>query len=194
MNIAVLISGGGSTLENLCDRIADGRLSNIHISLVISSRKRVRGVEIANRHDLLVQIIYPELPDFSEMIVQALDVSQVDLVVMAGFLHLWKIPDRYEGRVLNIHPALLPKYGGKGMYGHHVHEAVLSAGETQSGCTVHFADNEYDHGSILAQTAVFVLVGDTPDSLGQRVMMAERELYPQVLQQIADSDLCAFHI
>ena len=106
--------------------------------------------------------------------------------MLAGFLSLLKIPDDYLGRVMNIHPALLPKFGGQGMYGHHVHEAVLAAGEQESGCTVHFADNQYDHGPVILQRRCPVKSDDTPDSLADRVMAEEREAYPQAIQMYAE--------
>ena len=193
LRLGVLISGGGTTLANLIERRADGRLRNCDITLVISSRSEARGVEIARRADLPLEITrkrdFPELSEFSNAIVAALDAARVDLVAMAGFLCLWRIPRRYHGRVLNIHPALLPSFGGHGMYGHHVHQAVLAAGEAESGCSVHLADNQYDHGPIIAQTRVPVRADDTPDSLAERVGVAERELYPRVIQGVADHGL-----
>ncbi|MBU0639571.1 MAG: phosphoribosylglycinamide formyltransferase [Planctomycetes bacterium] len=193
LRLAVLISGGGTTLANLIDRIADGRLTGAEIRLVISSRSAVRGVDIGRAAGLAVEIIrkqdFADEAAFSHAISAALDRAQVDLVVMAGFLCLWRLPARYEGRVLNIHPGLLPNFCGQGMYGHHVHEAVLAAGERQSGCTVHVADNQYDHGPALARQVVPVLRDDTPASLAERVQAAERELYPAVIQQIADHGL-----
>ena len=193
LRLGVLISGGGTTLANLIERRADGRLRNCDITLVISSRGTVAGAEIARGADLPLKIIrtrdLPGVAEFSEAIVAALDAANVDLVVMAGFLCLWRIPPHYEGRVLNIHPALLPRFGGHGMYGHHVHEAVLAAGQTESGCTVHLADNQYDHGPIIAQTRVPVQADDTPDTLAERVGVAERELYPRVIQGVADHGL-----
>ena len=109
--------------------------------------------------------------------------------MLAGFLCFWRIPARYEHRVLNIHPALLPRFGGRGFYGQYVHEAVLAAGASESGCTVHLADNEYDHGPIVAQARVPVKPDDTADTLAERVGIAERELYPQVIQQVAERGL-----
>ena len=189
LRLGVLISGGGSTLENLIKKRAAGQLSGVDISLVISSRDGLRGVEIASTAQLPLKIIkkrdYPKLADFSDALVCALDAARVDLVVMAGYLCLWQIPDRYNGRVLNIHPALLPHYGGKGMYGHYVHQAVLAGGETESGCSVHLADNQYDHGPLIEQVRVPVLPNDTPETLAARVGEAERELYPRVIRQIA---------
>lgn len=190
LRLGVLISGGGSTLENLIHRIHDGRLTAVRIALVISSRAAVGGVEIARRAGLPVEIVRPRDfsdPDaFSQRLAELLDRARVELVVMAGFLCLWRVPPRYEGRVLNIHPALLPRFGGRGMYGRHVHEAVLAAGCSESGCTVHLADNEYDHGPIVAQRRIAVAPGDTPDTLAERVMVAERELYPAVIQRAAN--------
>lgn len=189
LRIGVLISGGGTTLDNLIRRIADGRLTSVRIALVVSSRAAVGGVDIARRAGLPVEIVRPrDFPDsvaFSRQLAEHLDHAGVELVVMAGFLALWHVPPRYDGRVLNIHPALLPRFGGPGMYGRHVHEAVLAAGCVESGCTVHLADNEYDHGPIVAQQRVPVRPGDTPDSLAERVMATERELYPALIQRVA---------
>jgi phosphoribosylglycinamide formyltransferase-1 len=193
LRLGVLISGGGTTLANLIERIADGRLRNVEIKLVVSSRGAVPGVEIARRADLRLEIVrkrdYPDASAFSQAMIHVLDAARVDLIAMGGFLCFWRIPPHYENRVLNIHPALLPDFGGHGMYGHRVHEAVLAAGVSESGCTVHLADNEYDHGPIVAQTRVPVRPDDTPDSLAARVGEAERELYPHVIQQVADHGL-----
>jgi formyltetrahydrofolate-dependent phosphoribosylglycinamide formyltransferase len=193
LRLAVLISGTGTTLANLIERIGDGRLRNVEIKLVISSRGKVRGVEIARQARLPLEIIrkrdFPEVEEFSQAINVALDTAGVDLVVMAGFLCMWHWSARYDGQVLNIHPALLPDFGGRGMYGQHVHRAVLATGATESGCTVHIADAEYDHGPIVAQARVPVRPDDTPDSLAARVGATERELYPQVIQAVADHGL-----
>lgn len=193
LRIAVLISGGGSTLDNLIRRIADGRLRNVIITGVVSSRAAVGGVTIAKNAGLPVSIVrrkdHASQVEFSSALTAAVDHLCPDLVILAGFLCLWTMPPRYFGRVLNIHPALLPKFGGKGLFGHHVHEAVIAAGESESGCTVHVADNEYDRGRIIDQARVPVLPTDTPDSLAARVMDAERELFPRMIQRIADGEL-----
>jgi phosphoribosylglycinamide formyltransferase-1 len=128
---------------------------------------------------------YDSVEAFSEAINQVLYAYDIDLVVQAGLLQKYLFPERFRGRVLNVHPALLPKYGGQGMYGHHVHEAVLAAGEAESGCTVHITDEEYDHGPILLQKHVPVLPGDTPDSLAERVFQAECEAYPEAIRLMA---------
>ena len=193
LRLGVLVSGAGATLENLVQRIRAGRLRNAEIALVISSRSAVRGVEIARAAGLPLEIVrkrdHPDEAAFSAAIARMLDRATVDLAVLAGFLCFWRLPPRYDGRVLNIHPALLPRFGGKGMYGRHVHAAVHAAGVTESGCTVHLVDNEYDHGPIVAQARVPVQSADTPETLAQRVMAAERELYPRVIQQVADHGL-----
>ncbi|MBK9127721.1 MAG: phosphoribosylglycinamide formyltransferase [Phycisphaerales bacterium] len=187
--IGVLISGGGSTLENLVQRIRDGRLAGVRIAQVVSSRSAVRGVEIARAAGLTVEIVrrrdFADGAAFSAAVADVLDGAEVELVAMGGFLCHWQLPDRYAWRVLNIHPALLPEFGGRGMYGRHVHEAVLAAGRRESGCTVHIVDQEYDHGPIVAQQRVPVLAGDTPDTLAERVLAAERELYPRVIGEAA---------
>lgn len=193
LRIAVLISGGGSTLANLIERIDDGRLTDVHIAHVVSSRAAVRGVEIARAAGLPVEVVpphgYADPEAFSAALHAVLHRAGVDLVAMGGFLCWWRIPEALAGRVLNIHPALLPEFGGRGMYGMRVHEAVLAAGRRESGCTVHVADNEYDHGPIVAQRRVPVLSDDTPQMLAARVAGAERELYPFVLQHVARDGL-----
>ncbi|MFN0138178.1 MAG: phosphoribosylglycinamide formyltransferase [Phycisphaerae bacterium] len=189
LKLAVLISGGGSTLANLIERIGDGRLSGVQIKQVISSRIDVRGNDIARRANLPLCILRPRdfasPAAFSAALTNSIDAAGVDLVVMGGFLCLYQIPAHYLGRVINIHPALLPAYGGRGMFGHHVHEAVIAAAERESGCTVHLADNVYDHGPIVAQRRVPVYAHDTPQALADRVGQAERELYPEVIARIA---------
>lgn len=193
LNLGVLISGGGTTLENLIGRMHDGRLPGVQITRVISSRRAVRGVEIARDAALPLTVIRPQdHPDagaFSRALTTTLDESAVHLAVLAGFLCHWQIPDHWLGRALNIHPALLPKYGGPGMYGLRVHQAVIAAGERESGCTVHLVDEEYDHGPLVAQSRVPVRPDDTPATLAARVGAAERELYPQVIRQVAETGL-----
>ncbi|MBN2562374.1 MAG: phosphoribosylglycinamide formyltransferase [Phycisphaerae bacterium] len=188
--IAVLISGSGTTLQNLVDRIADGRLPDVEIAVVISSRSTVVGVERARDAGLPLEIVrvkdHADVNAFSTAVAEALDRHEVDLAVQAGWLCYWRLPARWLGKVINIHPALLPKYGGRGFYGKHVHEAVLAAGDTQSGATVHWVDNEYDHGDIVVQQACPVEPDDTPESLAARVQTVERELLPTVISQLRD--------
>ena len=183
--LAVLLSGGGRTLQNLIDCIRRGQI-NAQIAVVISSLPQVKGVERAKAAGLPVVIIrkkdHPEVDEFSRRIAEALDEHKPALVCQAGWACYWRIPDRWLGKVMNIHPALLPKFGGKGFYGHHVHEAVLAAGEKVSGCTVHFADNRYDAGPIILQRTVPVLPGDTPEVLAERVFEQECIAYPAAIR------------
>lgn len=191
LRIAVLISGSGTTLANLIERIRDGRLQRIRIVLVVSSRTSVRGIEIARAAGLPTRVLTlrecESGAEHSQRLTRLLDEANVDVVVMAGFLCHWALPERYQGRVLNIHPALLPAFGGKGMYGDRVHAAVLESGQRETGCTVHLVNDEYDRGPIVAASRLAFDPGrETVASLGERVRGLERELYPQVLQNVAD--------
>lgn len=188
--IAVLISSGGTTLRNLIERIREGALP-AEIRLVISSNPTAKGLEFATAAGIKSLVIEKNkgISDeaFSEAVFGPCRDAGVKYVVMGGFLKHVLIPHDFENRVINIHPALLPKFGGKGMYGLHVHAAVLTAGEKVSGCTVHFVDNEYDHGPVILQRPVQVLPADTPESLQARVFTAECEAYPEALGQLATS-------
>ena len=192
LRLGVLLSGGGRTLLNILENINDGRLNAV-ISIVISSRSTVAGVGRARNAGLHVRIIrkkdYPEIDEFSRQIAHELEDAKVDLVVQAGWLCLWKIPERFENRVMNIHPALLPSFGGKGMYGHHVHEAVLKTGCKISGCTVHFCTNEYDKGPIIVQRACPAFDSDTADTLATRVFEQECIAYPEAIRLFAANRL-----
>jgi phosphoribosylglycinamide formyltransferase 1 len=191
LRLAVLLSGSGRTLENLLDRIAGGRLT-ASVERVVSSRGDVRGVRLAEQAGIPVTVLPPAgrpLADWSEAIFAACREANPDLVVMAGFLHLVAIPADFVGRVINIHPALLPAFGGKGFHGMHVHRAVIARGCTVSGCTVHLVDNEYDHGRILLQKTVPVLRDDTAESLAARVFAVECETLPEAINRIASGDL-----
>lgn len=188
LQLGVLISGSGRTLQNFIDLIARGEM-DAKVAVVVSSLSKVKGVDRARAAGLPVEIVrvkdHPDVAEFSRLIVDALDRHGVELACQAGWTAFWRIPDRWMGRVMNIHPALLPKYGGKGYYGHHVHEAVLAAGEKESGCTVHFANNEYDAGPIILQRKVPVLPGDTPDALADRVFEQELIAYPEAIRLFA---------
>jgi formyltetrahydrofolate-dependent phosphoribosylglycinamide formyltransferase len=189
IRLGVLISGGGTTLMNILEYIRRGEL-NSEVGVVISSRSTAAGVERAKNAGLNVEIIRRkdsgDIEEFSKRIEDALAGADVDLVVQGGWLCLWKIPDRYENRVMNIHPALLPSFGGQGMWGHHVHEAVLGAGCKVSGCTVHFCTNEYDKGPIIIQRCCEVKDDDTADSLSARVFEQECIAYPQAIKLFAE--------
>lgn len=186
--IAVLISGRGTTLLNLIERIRAGSLP-VEIRLVISSNRAARGLEFAAEANIPALVVEKAnsvgSQAFSDAIFNPCRTAGVKYVVMGGFLKHVLIPPDFENRVLNIHPALLPKFGGQGMYGLHVHEAVLAAGETTTGCTVHFVDNQYDHGPIILQRQVAVQPGDTPESLQARVFLEERRALPEALNRLA---------
>ena len=191
LRLGVLLSGGGRTLLNLLDEARAGRL-NAEVAVVIASRD-CQGVERSRDAGLDVHVVpYKQMPDaetYSARIAELLDAAKADLVCLAGFLSMWIIPDRYQGRVMNIHPALLPSFGGKGMWGHHVHEAVLAAGCKVSGCTVHFVTNEYDAGPIVVQKAVAVVEGDTPDALAARIFEQECLAYPEAIRLFGEGRL-----
>jgi phosphoribosylglycinamide formyltransferase 1 len=178
--LAVLVSGAGSTLNNLCKHIQEGKL-DAEISLVIGNNDKAAQI-MRNWH--LTFLLFRQIDaDANEAIFSVCRRGGIDLVVMAGWNRLLLIPDDFKKKVVNIHPSLLPKYGGKGFYNLRVHEAVLAAGEKESGCTVHLADNEYDHGPILAQETVPVKETDTALTLQQRIQEVERLLYPRVIQE-----------
>lgn len=186
IQLAVLISGGGRSLINLHDRIASGTL-DATIRIVVSSRADAPGAARARDVGLPIVVVErktlsPEV--FQERIAQA--VRGADLVCMAGFLSLWRVPVELHGRVINIHPALLPDFGGPGMYGHRVHQAVLRAARSESGCTVHFCDNVYDRGPIILQRKVPVQPDDTLESLAARVFEQECIALPEVIQLFAE--------
>lgn len=184
MRCVALISGGGRTVLNLLDRQAKGDL-NIEIPLAIANRD-CSGIEKLKARDVPVEQIprkgLPSAAAHSELIFQRIRDSRADAVLLAGYLARLVIPTDYEMRVINIHPALIPAFSGHGMYGEHVHAAVIERGCKVSGCTVHLCDNEYDHGPILVQHTVPVLESDTPDSLAARVFEAECEAFPEALR------------
>lgn len=185
--LAVLLSGSGRTLQNLIDRIQDLSL-DARITVVLASDPAAYGLERARKHGLPSAVVsrksFKDARSFSDAVTGVLEAHPFDLVIMAGFIHLYLFPEKWRGRVLNIHPALLPKHGGKGYYGHRVHEAVLRAGEKESGCTVHFADHRYDRGRAIVQRKVPVRQDDTPETLAERVFQEECLAYPEAIRQV----------
>jgi formyltetrahydrofolate-dependent phosphoribosylglycinamide formyltransferase len=179
-------------MQNLAEVIARGEL-DAEIVCCIASNSRCYGIERARTLGIPVAIIprkeFAGVEDFSAKIAQTLREYRVDLALMAGFLSLWTIPEDYWGKVMNIHPALLPKYGGQGMHGERVHAAVLAAGETESGCTVHFADNAYDRGPIILQRRVPVMAGDTVETLAKRVFEQECIAYPEAVRRFGEGNV-----
>lgn len=184
LRLAVLLSGSGTSLQNLLDRCADGRLP-AEVVLVVSNKADAYGLVRARQAGVAAAVVERKAcasrEEFSSRIFAQCRAAQADLVCLAGFMQLLHIPDDFTNRVMNIHPALIPAFCGKGFYGRHVHEAVLDFGVKVTGCTVHFADNIYDHGPIILQRVVPVLDDDTPDTLAARVQEAEREAYPEAI-------------
>ena len=182
--VAVLVSGGGRSLENLSERINSGELE-AELGLVISTRPDAYALARATRLGIPSLVIDPERemsPEvFSESTFQAVAASDCTLVVLAGFLRFLPIPQEWERRVLNIHPSLLPAFGGKGYYGDKVHAAVLERGVKYSGCTVHYVDNVYDNGPILVQRILEILPGDDIHTLGARVFEEEKIALPEAI-------------
>jgi formyltetrahydrofolate-dependent phosphoribosylglycinamide formyltransferase len=192
LKLAVLISGSGRTLKNFIDLAAEGDLP-VDIRLVVSSTPKAGGLKFAAEAGIPTVVVrredHPAGPagdkPFGDAVFAVCREAAVDYVAMAGFLKLAPVPDDFVGRVLNIHPALIPSFCGPGMYGHRVHQAVLDAGVRVTGCTVHFVDNEYDRGPIIWQQPVPVFDDDTADTLAARVFQTEKEAYPHVLKLLA---------
>jgi phosphoribosylglycinamide formyltransferase-1 len=192
INLAVLISGSGTTLQNLIEHIADHRLA-ARIALVIASKPGLGGIDRAREAGLPVTVIerrtFPEVGTFSQKVFQAIDAARIDLVCLAGWLCLLDLSARYANRIINIHPALLPSFGGRGMYGQKVHQAVLDHGCKVSGCTVHFVDGAYDNGPIILQRTCSVEEEDTAAALAQRVFEEEKIAYPDAIRLFAEGCL-----
>ena len=185
LRLAVLLSGSGTTLQNIVEKIGTGDL-NASVELVIASRGGLKGSERAREAGLRETIVSrkaaSDVATFSAEVFGRLDEVEPDLICLAGWLCLLDIPARYLGRMMNIHPSLLPSFGGKGMYGHFVHEAVLAHGCKVSGCTVHLVDNTYDTGPIIIQRTCPVIEGDTADTLAARVFEQEKLAYPEAIR------------
>lgn len=192
LRVAVLASGSGTTFENLVIRSRDGRLP-ADVVLLVVSRADCGAVARAERLGVPCTIVEwkKDQSAFDASMTAAIESAKPDLVCMAGFVKMWTFPAHYAGRVMNVHPALLPAFGGKGMWGHHVHEAVVASGVRETGCTVHFADHQYDHGPVILQRKVPVAPGDTADDVAARVMAAEREAYPEAIRMFAEGRIGA---
>ncbi|QDU76529.1 Phosphoribosylglycinamide formyltransferase [Bremerella volcania] len=189
LKIAVLISGGGTTLRNLLERIREDQLP-LEVVLVVSSSSQAKGMAYAEEANIPCQFItvaqHPDKADFSQAIFQACREKEVELVVMGGFLKQIAVPEDFVNRVVNIHPSLIPAFCGAGFYGIRVHTAVIEHGAKVSGCTVHFVDDHYDHGPIIAQSVVEVFPSDQPADLAARVFDAECQIYPATIAAIAE--------
>ena len=194
MHIAVFASHGGSNLQSLIDGCESG-LIPARIVLVVCNNKKAYALERATKHNIPTLAItekdFASYEEYALSLVAKLRKAEADLICLAGYMKMipLELLREYHNRIVNIHPALLPKFGGKGMYGIHVHEAVLAAGETETGVSIHLVDEHYDHGKILAQRRVKVLPDDTPESLQQRVLQIEHELYPETVAKIASGGI-----
>lgn len=188
VRLAVLLSGSGRTLENLLAWQVRGALP-VELVGVVSSRPEVRGVVIARDAGIPVAVFrrrdFPTAAAHNQAIAEWLEPRRPEIIALAGYLCWVERPRWFQGPLVNIHPALLPRHGGQGMYGDRVHAAVLAAGEAESGCTVHHVDDRYDHGEVIAQATVPVLPHDDVHALADRVFAAECELYPRVLADLA---------
>ncbi|MBQ8363474.1 MAG: phosphoribosylglycinamide formyltransferase [Thermoguttaceae bacterium] len=188
--IAVLISGTGRTLKNLIDKVEAGEL-DVDIRLVVSSSERAKGLQFAEQNNIPIVIVksseFQTTQDFSDAVFDACRAAKVKYVALCGYLKLLAIPDDFTNHVLNIHPSLIPSFCGENYYGRRVHDAALRRGVKVSGATVHFVDNEYDHGPIILQKTVPVFDDDTVDTLSDRVLKdAEFVAYPEALQLLAE--------
>ncbi|HHS51197.1 MAG TPA: phosphoribosylglycinamide formyltransferase [candidate division Zixibacteria bacterium] len=191
MQLAVFVSGGGSNLQAIIDAASSGKL-DLDIALVLSNNANAYGLERARNSGIPTAVVNSKDFDSREEFIRAflgtLEAHDVDFIALAGYLR--KIPpeliQRFDGRIVNIHPGALPEFGGKGMFGIHVHEAVIESGRDNTAVTVHFVTEEYDEGAVIAVREVPVLPDDTPETLQARVLEVEHALYPEVLQSLAE--------
>ena len=191
--LAILVSGGGSNLQSIIDETKNGILKDIaEVVVVISNNPEAYGLVRAQKSNIkAVALDYKNMPlkDYNDKMYNLIKQSGADLICLAGYLK--KIPDNivkeYKARILNIHPALLPKFGGKGMYGHFVHEAVVKAKEKKSGATVHFADENYDTGNIIIQEEVPVYENDTAEDVAKRVLVIEHKIFPKAIKKVIEN-------
>ena len=188
VRIAVLLSGEGTSFENLCERIDTGDVPG-EIAVVVASKEKAGGLRRAERRGIPAVAVprksFASVGAFNDALHAELAKHAVDLVALLGFLSVFELRGVYEGRAINVHPALIPAFCGHGMYGHRVHEAVIASGVKVSGATVHFADDHYDTGPIILQEAIAVRDDDTPDSLAARVQEVERRLVPEAIRLFA---------
>ena len=194
-NISVLVSGGGTNLQAVIDNVENGFIENAKIVQVIASKEDAYALTRAKNHNIKGVYIgkknYPVMSERTDAIIRALDEEKTDLVILAGYMSVLepKLIEAYRNKIINIHPSLIPKYCGKGFYGHFVHEAVIAGGETESGATVHFVDEGVDTGKILIQEKVPVMPDDTPDTLSARVLEVEHRILPLAAKKFCSGEL-----
>ncbi|MDN5203487.1 phosphoribosylglycinamide formyltransferase [Fulvivirgaceae bacterium BMA10] len=185
MNLAIFASGSGSNAEKFFEYFRDK--PDKHVSLILTNKQDAFVIERAKRNHVPFEVFNRQQFYESNHVLETLKRNQIDLIVLAGFL--WKVPDNlieaYPNRIINIHPALLPKFGGKGMYGKYVHQAVIEAGEEESGITIHYVNQNYDEGKIIFQVSCKVIPSDTPETLAKKVQMLEHEHYPKIVEKIS---------
>ncbi|WP_346316802.1 phosphoribosylglycinamide formyltransferase [Chitinophaga sp. YIM B06452] len=183
-NIAIFASGAGTNAQKIIDHFKGSSLARV--SLIVSNKAEAGIFKIAEREQIPAVLIDKEQFFRGDTYVKLLQENNIDLVVLAGFL--WKVPvnivQAFPGRIINIHPALLPKYGGKGMYGHFVHEAVLAAGDAESGITIHYVNEQYDDGGVILQERCAVSPGDTPETLAKKVQALEHRWFPLIVERL----------
>ena len=185
IQIAVFASGAGSNAQKLIEYFRGH--AQIRISLIVCNKPGAGILQIAAKEQIPSLLIEKERFFKEDAYTSALKAAKIDFIVLAGFL--WKVPpvliNAYPQRIVNIHPALLPKFGGKGMYGHFVHEAVIAAGEKQSGISIHYIDEVYDHGNIIFQCSCEITAGETPETLAKKIQLLEHAHYAPVIERIA---------
>ena len=189
LKLAVLLSGSGTTLENIFEHIELKGLP-AQVVVVVSSLSKAYGLVRAEKRNVPTRVLvrkkYPSTAEYSEAVFEVVREHSADLVCLAGFMVRLEVPSDYAGRIMNVHPALIPSFCGKGMYGHLVHEAVIESGVKLTGCTVHLVDDEYDHGPIVIQRPVEVSPDDTPETLAEKVQAEERKAYPEAIRLFAE--------
>ena len=191
--IGVLVSGGGSNLQSIIDAVKSGFIPDSKVAAVVSNKKDAYALERARLAGIDAVFMDPksflDMEAYNSAVADELIKRNVNIVCLAGYLLMikGKLLKEFKGRMLNIHPALLPRFGGKGMYGHHVHEAVIKSGEKKSGATVHIVDEVYDHGPIVIQKTADIDKNETPETLAAKILKIEHQIYPEALKIIAES-------
>nr|WP_314496247.1 phosphoribosylglycinamide formyltransferase [uncultured Chryseobacterium sp.] len=185
-NLVILVSGSGTNLQRIIDTIDSGEIRNARVSLVVADRE-CYGLERAGKHNI-EHVLIPRGKNFSSELAGIIP-ENTDLIVLAGFLSILKAEfcEKWNGKIINIHPALLPKYGGKGMWGHHVHHAVIEAKEKESGATVHFVTAGIDEGESILQKSFEVTENDTPETLAEKVHKTEYEIFPIAINKVLNN-------
>jgi phosphoribosylglycinamide formyltransferase-1 len=192
IHISILVSGGGSNLQAVMDGVADGRIAGARIGLVISSKEDAYALLRAERAGIPTAVVgksgYPGDDERAERLLGLLSAARTDMIALAGYMHVLspRVIAPYAGRIVNIHPSLIPRHCGMGYYGRRVHEAVLASGDKQSGATVHFVDEGVDTGDVIVQRAVPVLGGDTPETLAARVLETEHDIIVEAVAKVVD--------